>query len=87
MRAAKETPEARDVRRAAAFERGWVHSLNGYDARAQQPVEDLYDYRRGWDECAIYRWADPANKGIAPDLNYRPVGEFQPSTNKEGSGG
>lgn len=68
---AKETVEARDARRAAAFERGWVDSLRAYDARAMQPTEDIYDYSKGWHACADYRWSDPRNRGVAADPAYR----------------
>lgn len=60
-------------RRAAAFERGWVDSLNGYFNLVNQSIEDSFDYRRGWDECATYRWADPINRGVAPDPTFRPI--------------
>jgi hypothetical protein len=68
----RETREAIAGRRVAAFERGWLDSLDGYAAHSVQATEDAYDYARGWSECANYRWADPANRGVAPDRGYRP---------------
>lgn len=66
-----ETPEARKARRQAAYERGWTDSLRGYQATSLQHVEDIYDYAQGWHACADYRWADPTDRGVAPDPNYR----------------
>lgn len=66
-RSAQEKEAAAD----AAYERGWVDSLTAYDRTSCQPIEDVYWYRRGWDACAEYRWADPANNGSAPDKNFR----------------
>lgn len=66
-----ETPEEREKRKDAAYERGWVDSLTAYDRTNLQPPEDIYAYRQGWDACAKYRWEDPANKGRAPDPNFR----------------
>ena len=66
-----ETPEAREARRQAAYERGWVDSLHGYQATHSQHVEDIYDYAQGWHACADYRWADPRNNGVASDETYR----------------
>ncbi len=63
--------EERELQRAAAYERGWVDSLRGYQNGAAQPWEDKYDYQRGWWACADYRWADPSNNGVAPDPNFR----------------
>lgn len=71
-RRVQETHEVRDARRAVAFERGWVDSLQGYFGRALQPIDDIYDYMRGWNECADYRWRDPSNRGVAPDPTFRP---------------
>lgn len=68
----RETEEARDLRRAVAFERGWVDSLMAYQAIGSQPTDDIYDYSRGWHACAAYRWADPKNRGVALDPSYRP---------------
>ena len=65
-----ETPEARERRRRAAYERGWADSLRGHQASAAQHVEDIYDYMKGWHACADYRWADGRN-GVAPDPTYR----------------
>lgn len=62
-----------DQDHAAAFESGWVDSLRGYFGLVLQPVEEAFDYRRGWDECAAYRWADLNGRGVAPDPTYRPV--------------
>jgi hypothetical protein len=64
-------PEERARQRDAAYERGWVDSLRACQNVSQQPVEDAYDYQQGWNECAKYRWEDPANDGCAPDPNYR----------------
>lgn len=72
-RKSKETCEERNRRRDVAFERGWADSLRGYFALSMQSMEDCYDYGRGWSDCATYRWADPRNRGIAPDSTYRPV--------------
>lgn len=77
-RPAKETPEAKRARRLAAYERGWVDSLRAYDARSCQPVDDGYDYARGWNACADYRWKDPNGRGVAPDPNYRTPYEPKP---------
>jgi hypothetical protein len=74
-KAVKETAEARDARRDAAFERGWVDSLRGYYALSMEPIDDGYYYKRGWDMCTAYRWIDPKNNGVAPDPNYRPSPE------------
>lgn len=63
--------EDRESRRDAAYERGWVDSLSAYSAHTLQPIEDVWDYRQGWEACAKYRWQDPANRGRAPDPNYR----------------
>lgn len=68
---AKETLVEREARRDAAYERGWVDSLRGYDARGVQSWDDNYDYARGWEACAAYRWKDPTNRGRAPDPTYR----------------
>lgn len=65
------TPEQREAQKDAAYERGWVDSLTAYDRTSQQPINDAYCYRQGWDACAKYRWEDPANNGRAPDRNYR----------------
>lgn len=67
----RETPEEREERRDAAYERGWVDSLSAYAAHGLQPSEDVWDYGRGWEACAKYRWQDPANNGVAPDPNFR----------------
>lgn len=72
MRPVKETPEARDTRRRAAYERGWRDSLKGLSATSSQSIDDCYDYSQGWHACAAYRWKDPANNGVAPDPDYRP---------------
>lgn len=69
----KETPEDRVRRREAAYERGWVDGLQAYDARATQPVNDIYDYWAGWEACASYRWRDPSNNGVAVDPTFRPA--------------
>jgi len=71
-RAPPETIEARAARRANAFERGWVDSLSAYDKRAEQPIGDVFDYVKGWNACADYRWADPTGRGVAPDPAFRP---------------
>lgn len=55
----------------AAYERGWVDSLDAYDRISLQPTDDIYWYRIGWDTCAKYRWEDPKNRGRALDRNYR----------------
>ncbi len=68
---AKESLEAGEARRDAAYERGWVDSLTAFDARSIQPWEDIYDYARGWEACARYRWRDMAGRGVAPDPTYR----------------
>jgi hypothetical protein len=68
---APETREARETRRQAAYERGWVDSLRAYQDTSSQPTEDKYDYGQGWHACANYRWAEPANRGVAPDPTYR----------------
>jgi len=67
----KVTDEERKAQRDAAYERGWVDSLIAFDRTSQQPTEDIYCYRQGWDACAEYRWKDPANRGSAPDRNFR----------------
>lgn len=66
-----ETPEEREQRRDAAYERGWVDSLRGLQGHSVQPIDDVYDYARGWDACAKYRWEDPKNNGRARDPSYR----------------
>lgn len=64
-------PETRERQRDAAYERGWVDSLNAYWNSSGQPFEDIYNYHEGWEACAKYRWEDPTNNGRAPDPNYR----------------
>lgn len=64
-------PEERERQRDAAYERGWKDSLTAYYNMTNQPDDDRYDYGKGWDACAKYRWEDPANRGSAPDPNYR----------------
>jgi hypothetical protein len=71
----KETPEQRDERRAAAFERGWSDSLRAHDNSMSVPWADKYDYGRGWNACARYRWHDPNGRGVAPDPDWRPPRE------------
>ena len=63
--------EEREARCDAAYERGWVDSLRAYFSISTQPIEDAYCYRQGWLACAAYRWADPSNRGVAPDPTYR----------------
>lgn len=67
----RRTPQQDKERRDAAYERGWLDSLRAYYALSLQPLEDCYDYAAGWQACAAYRWANPANRGIAPDTSYR----------------
>lgn len=67
----RETPEDEEKRRDAAYERGWVDSLSAYAAHSLQPIEDMFDYHKGWHACAEYRWKDPANRGVAPDPDFR----------------
>lgn len=55
----------------AAYERGWRDSLSAHSRHSGQPMNDIYYYGQGWDACAKYRWEDPANRGVAPDRNYR----------------
>lgn len=71
MKAPRETTAEREARRDAAYERGWVDSLRAYDARSCQPVDDIFDYARGWQACADYRWKDRNGRGVAPDPTYR----------------
>lgn len=63
----KLTPEQAD----AAYERGWVDSLDALDRTSCQPTADIYWYRTGWQACADYRWQDRCNNGVAPDRAYR----------------
>ncbi len=55
----------------AAYERGWIDSLDAYDRASLVPSADRYWYKRGWDACADYRWRDRNGNGIAPDRSYR----------------
>jgi len=55
----------------AAYERGWVDSLDAWDRLSSQSMADSYWYRRGWQACANYRWQDRNGRGIAPDRAYR----------------
>ena len=71
VRIPSENPADREARRDAAYERGWVDSLRAYDDRGSQPVQDIYDYARGWEACSDYRWANPYGRGVAPDPDFR----------------
>lgn len=70
-KSARLSPEAREAQRDAAYERGWVDSLRAYWAISLQPIDDCFDYGKGWNACAKYRWADPSNNGRAPDPDFR----------------
>lgn len=66
----KETPEQRAAA-DAAYERGWIDSLDAYIRSQVVPIEQRYWYHRGWDACAKYRWTDRIRNGVAPDRTYR----------------
>lgn len=55
----------------AAYERGWVDSLDAIDRSSLQPKDDIYWYRTGWQRCADYRWQDRTKRGVADDRTYR----------------
>lgn len=55
----------------AAYERGWVDSLDARWVSSIDPMIDRYWYARGWHACADYRWRDPSGRGVAPDRDYR----------------
>lgn len=63
----KTTDEAKD----AAYERGWVDSLDARYGHSFEPIGTGYWYVRGWNACADYRWLDRSGRGVAPDRKYR----------------
>ena len=60
-----------ETEKDAAYERGWVDSLDAYQRISCQPFNERYYYGQGWDACAKYRWQDRNGNGVAPDRNYR----------------
>lgn len=75
----RETLEAVERRRTAAFLRGWDDSERAYAADSLQPIEDRYDYMRGWWACGDWRFG----RGPGPYDDFRRAAELHASLTQE----